>query len=198
MVTATAKQQTSGYRGVFISHADEAPPPPLVRKRPHLLDPGMIVENTSDGSRWVIESVTTNGFWCWAYQGHRNDSENYRRQAFPCDVMLPWIEVKTVKGQAVVVVRRERSAVEKAQLAAAKEERKAKIEANRARRAATPKRELDDIARKLLEPKDLDQLWALASKLGLPKDLRKKLEHLNPGLQRMNIGNRLRHLAKKG
>lgn len=192
MNTAT---KTSGYRGVFLSHKDEPPPPPLVRKRPHVLEPGMVVENTSSGEKWTIEEVK--GFWCWAYQGRRLDAENYKRQAFPCDVMLPWIDVKTVRGEAVVSVRRELSPVELAQRAAEKAERKEQRAANRAARATAPRKELDDIAKKLLEPKNLDELWKLAFKMGLPKDLRKKLEHLNPGLQRMNIGNRLRNMAKK-
>ena len=55
----------------------------------------------------------------------------------------------------------------------------------------------DDIAKKLLG-KDLDQIYTMAAK-ALKEDeadLRKKYKHLNPGMQRMNLGNRMRAAAK--
>lgn len=54
----------------------------------------------------------------------------------------------------------------------------------------------DDVATKL-RGKTLDEVYAHAAKqLKEPeKDLRKKYEHLNPGMQRMSLGNRLRKVA---
>ena len=55
----------------------------------------------------------------------------------------------------------------------------------------------DEIATKLLG-KDLDQVYAMAAK-ALKEDeadLRKKYGHLNPGMARMNLGNRMRAAAK--
>ncbi len=54
----------------------------------------------------------------------------------------------------------------------------------------------DDTAKKLLG-KDLDTVYALASKaLKEPEaSLRKKYAHLNVGMQRMNLGNRIRAAA---
>lgn len=54
----------------------------------------------------------------------------------------------------------------------------------------------DDVATKL-RGKTLDDVYAYASKqLKEPeKELRKKYEHLNPGMQRMSLGNRLRKIA---
>lgn len=54
----------------------------------------------------------------------------------------------------------------------------------------------DDIATKL-RGKTIDEVYAFASKqLKEPeKDLRAKYKHLNPGMQRMSLGNRLRKIA---
>lgn len=55
----------------------------------------------------------------------------------------------------------------------------------------------DEIAAKLLG-KDLDQVYAMAAK-ALKEDeadLRSKYGHLNVGMQRMNLGNRMRAAAK--
>ena len=55
----------------------------------------------------------------------------------------------------------------------------------------------DEIAQKLLG-KDLDQVYAMAAK-ALKEDeadLRSKYGHLNVGMQRMNLGNRMRAAAK--
>jgi hypothetical protein len=55
----------------------------------------------------------------------------------------------------------------------------------------------DEIAMKLIG-KDLDSVYTMAAK-ALKEDeadLRKKYEHLNPGMQRMNLGNRMRAAAK--
>ncbi len=55
----------------------------------------------------------------------------------------------------------------------------------------------DEVAQKLLG-KDLDQVYAMAAE-ALKEDeadLRKKYAHLNPGMARMNLGNRMRAAAK--
>lgn len=55
----------------------------------------------------------------------------------------------------------------------------------------------DEIAQKLLG-KDLDQVYTMAART-LKEDeaeLRKKYKHLNIGMQRMNLGNRMRAAAK--
>lgn len=56
----------------------------------------------------------------------------------------------------------------------------------------------DEIAAKLLS-KDLDQVYTLAARsLKEPEqELRNKYAHLNPGMQRMNLGNRMRAAAAK-
>jgi hypothetical protein len=55
----------------------------------------------------------------------------------------------------------------------------------------------DEIATKLIG-KDLDTVYAAAAKALKEdeKDLRAKYKHLNPGMQRMNLGNRMRAAAK--
>ncbi len=55
----------------------------------------------------------------------------------------------------------------------------------------------DELAEKL-NGKDLDDVYSFAaSKLKVEeKELRKKYEHLNPGMQRMSLGNRLRAALK--
>lgn len=56
----------------------------------------------------------------------------------------------------------------------------------------------DEIAQKLIG-KDLDQVYTMAART-LKEDeveLRKKYKHLNIGMQRMNLGNRMRAVAAK-
>lgn len=61
-----------------------------------------------------------------------------------------------------------------------------------------PKKMLDELAA-LLDSLTLDEIYKKASKyLSTPeRDLRKKYEHLQNGLQRMNLGNRMRAVWKK-
>lgn len=56
----------------------------------------------------------------------------------------------------------------------------------------------DQLARRL-EGKSLQEVYDIASaELGIPQaDLMKKYEHLNAGMQRMNLGNRIRAAASK-
>lgn len=61
-------------------------------------------------------------------------------------------------------------------------------------RQARPAGDLDSVAQALRDCHGLDALLAYAASRGYPDcdDLRAKISHLNPGLQRMNVGNRLR------
>lgn len=56
----------------------------------------------------------------------------------------------------------------------------------------------DPIAVQLREAKDLNEVFAIGSKaLGVPAtELASQYAHLNPGMQRMNVGNRMRAAAK--
>lgn len=55
----------------------------------------------------------------------------------------------------------------------------------------------DEIAQKLIG-KDLDQVYSMAARILKEDeaDLRKKYKHLNPGMARMCLGNRMRAAAK--
>lgn len=70
----------------------------------------------------------------------------------------------------------------------------------RAERAKSGVRDIgDDVATMLRACKNLDEVYAAASEyLVAPVDaLRAKYQHLNPGQQRMNLGNRMRAKFKK-
>lgn len=57
----------------------------------------------------------------------------------------------------------------------------------------------DSISNILAEAENLEQLWAIAAAAGLDvPTVKARIGHLNPGLQRMGIGNRLRTLQKRG
>lgn len=57
----------------------------------------------------------------------------------------------------------------------------------------------DPVARLLAEAESLEQLWDVAGLAGLDvPEVQAKIAHLNPGLQRMGIGNRIRALYKAG
>lgn len=177
------------YNANFVPREQEPPPPTLQRKRPHVLEPGMVCENSA-GERWTV--IKVNGFWCRAEQGRAKERSE---QCFPCDALLPVIDFKETKTAGVVLTVRkvdERGKVIKPPKPPKEDTRPRDY---KGRIAAKP---LDDIGMQLLAcGADLDALWKFAVKSGLPKDLRAKLSHLNPGLQRMNIGNRLRAAAKK-
>jgi hypothetical protein len=57
--------------------------------------------------------------------------------------------------------------------------------------------DIGDGTAKQLRGLDLDKVYAIAAKaLGTPeKELRAKYAHLNPGMQRMNLGNKMRAAA---
>jgi len=63
-----------------------------------------------------------------------------------------------------------------------------------------PKRDVGDETAKLLrEAGNLDEVYAIGAKFLREKEavLRDKYKHLNPGQQRMVIGNRMRAASKK-
>lgn len=67
-------------------------------------------------------------------------------------------------------------------------------------RAIAPKRDVgDEVAKMLREAGSLDETYAIGAKYLREKEpaLRKKYAHLNPGQQRMVIGNRMRAKWKK-
>lgn len=67
-------------------------------------------------------------------------------------------------------------------------------------RAITPQRDVgDEVAKMLREAASLDDTYAIGAKYLHEKEpaLRAKYEHLNPGQQRMVIGNRMRAKWKK-
>lgn len=71
----------------------------------------------------------------------------------------------------------------------------------RKERAKTGERDIgDEIAQMLRPAESLEQVYQIASKyLGVPEaDLRLKYGHLNPGQQRMNLGNKMRFKWRKG
>ena len=169
-----------GNKSIFLGREHELPVPVLTRKLPHVLEVGMACTHPHvPDERWTIVSISANGYWCRAVKG-RNDAEGRIEQSFPCDVLLPY-------------ARAERSTVTRPVKPVMKDPKASA--APRAKRAAAPPK--DSIAQRLSEFDSLDELWVYATKSGLPKDLRQRLQHLNPGLQRMNIGNRLRGLAAK-
>ena len=179
-------RQKTEHTGKFSGREHEAPMPVLTRTRTHQLEPGMTCEYLCiPDERWVVDEVR--GFWARAHRGRGDDVVV---QSFPVDALLPVIEVQRVRADTIV-----RVGVTKAVMAK-------EIAETKTARAKTPKpprdpnAPLDDIALRLKEADTLDDLWKLAFKLGLPKDTRAKLAHLNPGLQRMGIGNRLRALRK--
>jgi hypothetical protein len=70
----------------------------------------------------------------------------------------------------------------------------------RKERAKDGQRDIGDDIAHLLRGKDLDECYTTAARfLREPEDgLRTKYGHLNPGQQRMNLGNKMRFFMKKG
>ncbi len=73
-------------------------------------------------------------------------------------------------------------------------------EEQRKERARSGQRDIGDEVAVLLRGKELDECYTAAARfLREPEDgLRQKYQHLNPGQQRMNLGNKMRHFLKKG
>jgi len=67
-------------------------------------------------------------------------------------------------------------------------------------RQRSGQKDVGDEAAVMLRGKSLDETYTAAARfLRVPEnDLRTKYEHLNPGQQRMNLGNKIRFAIKKG
>ena len=154
-----------------IPHVDYEPVP-FVNK--HDLQPGMIVRprtpsgDRMDDKRWKVERVSGAFTRCSSGGGSHPAS-----QYWATDSLQP---VKFKRSAATVADQQAPGAE--------RHVRKGKAEA----------REPDDLAEQLKNCHGLDALLAYAASLGYPDGdtLRAKVSHLNPGLQRMNVGNRLR------
>lgn len=111
------------------------------------------------------EILDVRGFWCLAQRGH---GKELTRQNYPCDVMMPLPPRKHRNSRIVRMAR----AIK--------------------REATAP----DEVAAALLRATSLDLLWQIAGELGVPNDpsTRASKSHLNPGLQRMWVGNQARKL----
>lgn len=165
----------------------EPPVPVLVRKTTHEVKSGdrVLRPNLKDGSIWHVITLSVNGFRALVTDHKYGLLEGSVRRDdcvkewVPVDCLLPYVPGVTVRkpGQP------------KPQAPAPDKPLRQKAPA----KVVPPK---DDLAFKLAQAETLDELWELAIKMGLPADLRQRLAHLNPGLQRMNIGNRLRKMGK--
>lgn len=147
---------------------------PLVRTLTHELEPGMVVRPRAPGGqrlddrRWTVERVS--GVMTRARTG---GPKHFTSQYWATDTLIP--------------VKFKRSATTAADQMAAGSER-------HVRKGKAEAREPDELALALKACNGLDELLAYAASVGYPDGdtLRAKVSHLNPGLQRMNVGNRLR------
>jgi hypothetical protein len=147
----------------------------------HQLEPGMIVRprrpdgQRMDDFRWVVERVSGAFTRC-----RRGGDKEPTSQYWATDSLHP--------------VKFKRSAVTMADKLAPGAEKHVRTGKAKTGRAAL--REPDELALALKACNGLDELLAYAAAQGYPDcdGLRAKVSHLNPGLQRMNVGNRLRQL----
>jgi hypothetical protein len=154
-----------------VAHVDYEPVP---FRNQFDLQPGMIVRpRAPDGSRlddkrWKVERVS--GAFTRCVTG---SDKHFTSQYWATDTLHP--------------VKFKRSATTLAEKLAPGAEKNI-----RSGRAAV--REPDELALALKTCHGLDELLAYAAAQGYPDcdTLRAKISHLNPGLQRMNVGNRLR------
>lgn len=169
---------------------DEGPMPVLERKTTHVLEPGMKCVHAKaapdDATIWYVMAVR--GVWAFVSDRPQKPGElrhDCVKQWFPADLMIPYEGKRTRSTRVIAPPAPDKPIKHAAGKPIAK-----------GTKVAAPR---DDIAFKLSQADTLDELWGIAAKLGLPdhKAVRAKLVHLNPGLQRMNIGNRLRALGKK-
>lgn len=138
------------------------------------LQPGMIVRPRApdgtriDDKRWKVERVS--GAFTRCVTG---GDKHFTSQYWATDSLKP---VK-FKRSATTVAEQQAPGAER-------NIRKGKAEA----------REPDELALALKACHGLDELLAYAAAQGYPDcdGLRARVSHLNPGLQRMNVGNRLR------
>lgn len=151
---------------------------PVKRTLTHELEPGMVVRPRApdgtklDSERWTVEEVRG------AFTRAKTHGKRFTSQFWATDSLIP---VKFKRTRTTADVRSTKSAESKS-------------------RPQTG--EQDEIAVALKGAVGLDALLDVARSHGFPEDLcdrvREKVSHLNPGLQRMNVGNRLRGwLSKK-
>lgn len=156
-------------RAARIAHVDFEPVP---YRNQYDLQPGMIVRPRApdgtklDDKRWTVERVS--GAFTRCVKG---GGKHFTSQYWATDSLRP-VKFKRTTGSSVA-------------------ERSSKSAESRARR---PAGEMDEIAQQLKDAHGLDALITVARGLGYPDcdTLAGKVSHLNPGLQRMNVGNRLR------
>lgn len=169
----------------------EPPMPVLLRKTAHVVAPGdkVLRPNLRNGSFWYVVALSDNGFRALV------TDHKYGTVAERNDCVKEWVPVDCLQPFVPGVTERQPDKPKPAAPAPDKPLRRAaeKQPLSTAPKVTPPK---DDIAFRLSQADTLDELWKIAFDMGLPKELRAKLAHLNPGLQRMNIGNRLRKLPK--
>lgn len=153
-------------------------PVPFVNK--HDLQPGMVVRPRKpdgtliDDKRWKVERVS--GAFTRCVTG---GDKHFTSQYWATDTLKP---VKFKKSATTVAD----------QMAPGAEKN---IRTGKAASA-----EPDELAEALRSCQGLDALLAYAAAQGYPDcdNLRARISHLNPGLQRMNVGNRLRRFLGVG
>lgn len=155
---------------------------PVRRRRKQELEPGMLVRPRAskkgarlDPMRWVVETVS--GAFTRASCGR---GSRYRTQYWATDSLFP---VKLKKRARAVTAP---ASPKPAKAPGAPK----KVTTPRPAKAEGP----DPVALALKNLHGLDALLDYAAGRGYPEcdTLRAKVSHLNPGLQRMNVGNRLR------
>ena len=147
---------------------------PWQRRLTHELEPGMVVRPRSldgkrmDDKRWMVERVS--GTMTRARTG---GPKHFTSQYWATDSLIP--------------VKFKRSVTTVADQLAPGAERNV-------RTGKTSVREPDELSEALKACHGLDALLEYAAAQGYPDcdNLRARISHLNPGLQRMNVGNRLR------
>lgn len=157
--------------GPRVAHQDYEPVP---FRNVHDLQPGTVVRprrrdgTRMDDKRWKVERVSGAFTRCITGSG-----KHFTSQYWATDTLHP--------------VKFKRSAVTAADQLAPGAER-------HVRKGKADSRAPDDLAIELKACHGLDELLAYAARHGYPDcdALRAKVSHLNPGLQRMNVGNRLR------
>ena len=147
---------------------------PWARKRDHVLEEGMVVRprmpdgTRMDDKRWIVERVS--GAMTRAKTG---GGKHFTSQYWATDSLIP--------------VKFKQAATTAADRLAPGAERH--VRAGKAMPHGP-----DELSEALKACHGLDALLAYAAAQGYPDcdDLRARVSHLNPGLQRMNVGNRLR------
>lgn len=157
-------------------------------KKPRKHSPGSLTRGDSvwyRNERWYIECAPAD----WSESAHiritdkpvipNKEQDNHRTTFY---VHADCVEIAPTRG-----TRYDK------QTTFAQEERKVRAQAGQ--------RDIgDEIAQMLRSASSLDDTYTIAARfLRVPEDeLRQRYGHLNPGQQRMNLGNKMRHQLKKG